>query len=95
MEWLVLLGFVAIATALVALPMRSHAAVATPDDSGLLADERRMLLAELRELDEDVAAGRISADDRQAGRRNLAPRLRAATEALRSRGELDVPGNNR
>ena len=94
MEWLVLLGFVAVATALIVSPMRGRAAQATPDGSALLADERRMLLAELQELDEDVAAGRISADDRQAGRRNLAPRLRAVTEALRSRGELAVPGNN-
>jgi cytochrome c-type biogenesis protein CcmI len=95
MEWLIVLALVAIAAVLVAFPMRSRAAIAPPEDNALLADERRMLLAELRELDEDVAAGRISADDRQAGRRSLAPRLRAATEALRSRGELDVPGHDR
>jgi hypothetical protein len=51
-----------------------------------LEAERSRLLEELRELDDDAAAGRISRDDRQAGRRGIAPRLRAVTEALRARG---------
>jgi len=37
-----------------------------------------------------MAAGRISADDRQAGRRAIAPQLRAVTEQLRDAGDLPV-----
>jgi hypothetical protein len=92
-EWAVLLVFVAVAIALVAVPGRRSPAGIAADD-GLLA-ERRMLLAELRELDDDLAAGRISAEDRLAGRRALAPRLRAVTETLRGRGEAGVRGERR
>ena len=54
---------------------------------GALREERERLLAELRELDEDAASGRISDFERLAGRRALAPQLRAVTEALRSAGD--------
>ena len=87
MEWIVLVAFALVAAALVAMPARGSASAAPRDDTATLIEERRTLLAELRELDEDAAAGRISADDRQSGRRALAPRLRAVTEALRARGE--------
>jgi cytochrome c-type biogenesis protein CcmI len=87
MEWAVLLAFAAIALALVAMPTRR--APSPPDESATLEGERRLLLSELRELDEDAAAGRISSEDRQAGRRAIAPRLRAVTEALRSTGSVE------
>ncbi len=88
MEWVVLVVLALIAAALIALPRRgAHDAAADAElESSALIDERRLLLAELRELDEDAAAGRISAEDRQAGRRALAPRLRAVTELLRGAG---------
>jgi hypothetical protein len=88
MEWLVLLSFVALAVLLVAAPGRRGRDGATADDRML--EQRQLLLAELRELDEDFAAGRIAAEDRRAGRRELAPRLRAVTETLRTRGDFDV-----
>jgi len=93
MEWVVLVVLALIAAALIALPRRGAHDAAADDaaadaelESSALIDERRLLLAELRELDEDAAAGRISAEDRQAGRRALAPRLRAVTELLRGAG---------
>ena len=88
-----------VAAALVARPWR---AVGLPQAGRVdveraaiaaLADERRLLLAELRELDDDAAAGRIASEDRQAGRRALAPRLRAVVEALRGRG-VDARGRD-
>ncbi len=89
MEWLVLALVAALAAAPIAAPLR-RGGVAPPPDGGerleALAAERRALLAELREFDDDAAAGRISAADRLAGRRALAPRLRAAGEALRAAG---------
>lgn len=82
---LIVLGVVA--ALLIALPAGRRAAgeARFDQEAGLLA-ERRQLLAELHEVDEDAAAGRISADDRMAARRSLGPRLRAVTEALRSYG---------
>jgi hypothetical protein len=94
MEWLVLVAFIGIAVLLVTGPGRSSAVVGGGADDGSLA-ERRTLLAELRELDEDLAAGRISPDDRLAGRRALAPRLRAVTETLRAQGDLDASRSGR
>ena len=52
-----------------------------------LREERARLLADLRELDDDAASGRISAAERLSGRRALAPRLRTLTEALRAEGD--------
>ncbi len=90
MEWAILLGLALIAAVLVVLPARSAVARAVDapanDEVTRLAAERDRLLAELREFDDDAAAGRISADDRSAGRRALAPGLRAVTEALRALG---------
>lgn len=93
MEWAVVVACALVAAALIARPWRG-AGVALETDRvdaeramlAALLDERRQLLAELSELDEDAAAGRIAAEDRQAGRRALAPRLRAVTEALRAEG---------
>ncbi len=88
MEWAVLVGFAVVAAVLVGLPRmprRASEAVEAEREAALLA-ERERLLEELRELDDDHAAGRIAAEDRQAGRRAIAPRLRAVTEELRVRG---------
>lgn len=68
----------------VAFPRRGDTtAVLEPDIEGL-RERRGTLLRQLRELDEDLAAGRISGDDRRAGRRALGPSLREVTEALRA-----------
>ncbi|MCY4455006.1 MAG: hypothetical protein OXC56_01705 [Chloroflexi bacterium] len=92
MEWLVLVLFAALAAAVIALPLLRGRDVALESvDGAELVEERRTLLAELRELDDDAASGRISADERRDGRRALAPRLRAVTEALRDVG-LDTRG---
>lgn len=88
MEWAVLVAFALVAALLVGLPRGSARDAADADAvrEEALAIERRRLLDELVELDDDAAAGRISADDRMTARRAIAPRLREVTEALRSRG---------
>jgi hypothetical protein len=83
------LALVALATAAyIVWPRGETAAGAETED---LRARHVELLRELRDLDEDAAAGRISAEDRAAGRRALAPRLRALSEALRARGEDPEP----
>lgn len=90
MEWLVLLIVAAGAAAYIALPAPGPGEL--PEEAGeALRVERRALLAMLREFDDDAATGRISAEDRLEGRRALAPRLRAVTEALSALGESDDP----
>lgn len=87
MEWLVLVALALLAATLIALPLRASRVPTSADLSEeALIEERRLLLSELRELDEDAAAGRISSDDRLTGRRALAPRLREVTEALQRAG---------
>jgi type II secretory pathway component PulM len=88
MEWAVLLVLAAIAVALIVLPSRGRDGErpTVQAEQAALLEERRGLYAELHELDEDMAAGRIAAEDRALGRRALAPRLRAVTEALRAHG---------
>ena len=66
---------------------REHREDDVAPDLELLREQRQTLLDELRDFDEDAEAGRISAEDRLAGRRALAPRLRAVTEALREAGD--------
>ena len=85
MEWVVVLLFSLAAAAMIALP-RSRGTDAGPPGPEALREERTLLLAELRELDDDRATGRISAADRLDGRRALGPRLRAVTEALQELG---------
>jgi hypothetical protein len=84
-EWAVIAMFAVIAAVAIGLA-RERDDEAAPDLE-LLREQRRTLLDELRDLDEDSAAGRISPEDRLAGRRALAPRLRAVTEALREAGD--------
>ncbi len=83
--FLVLVLVAAAVAAYIAFPRGDERLV----DDGVeeLRAEHRSLLRQLRELDEDLAAGRIAAEDRAAGRRALGPPLRAVTEALRERGE--------
>lgn len=83
MEWIIFAALTVCACALVAwLPL---AAPPSPESDARAALERdhAALLAELAELDDDAATGRITADDRQAGRRAIAPRLRAVAASLR------------
>ena len=89
MEWLVLLLFAALAALLIGLPPRHSPAGPTPEAPSLeaLREERARLLAELRELDDDAASGRISPAERLSGRRALGPRLRELTETLRAEGD--------
>ncbi|TAK78104.1 MAG: hypothetical protein EPO16_04245 [Dehalococcoidia bacterium] len=91
MEWVVLVLVALGAGAFVALPRRSDARADTAAGDVIeLAAERDGLLLALRELDEDAAAGRITAGDRLEGRRALGPRLREVTEALRQADALEV-----
>lgn len=89
MEWAVLVLFAALAALLIGLPLRGASAAADAGEPSLesLREEHERLLAELRELDEDAASGRISAAERRSGRRALAPRLREVTEVLRAEGD--------
>jgi hypothetical protein len=91
MEWAILALIALAAGAFIAVPRRGDAII---DDAATdeLAAERDNLLLALRQLDEDADAGRISAEDRLAGRRALGPRLREVTEALRDADEsAEVP----
>lgn len=93
MEWAMLLGFAVLAAALVLLgPVRVDAAAT---DTGTLHEARERLLRELRDLDDDAAAGRISAEDRQKGRLAIAPELRSVTEQIRAAGETPAPARSR
>jgi hypothetical protein len=86
MEWVVLVAITLLAAAYIAVPARPGVESPEPPVDELRRD-REAMLVELRELDDDAAEGRISAEDRLAGRRALGPRLREVTEALRERGE--------
>lgn len=84
-EWLVMAAFGLAAAAMVALvPWRQPVPEHALDE---LRERRRRLLAELRELDDDLAAGRITSEDRVDGRRALGPELREVTERLRAGGD--------
>jgi len=86
MEWVVLAAVAALVALFVAWPRRGDADPPPVEVSDLLG-ERQAIIDELREVDEDALAGRISADDRVEARRALGQRLRAVTEALREYGE--------
>ncbi|MQC48227.1 MAG: hypothetical protein DWG77_03920, partial [Chloroflexi bacterium] len=77
----------ALAAAFIAWP---RAADRVPNPGDAVADllgRRESLLAELREIDDDLAMGRITEADRADARRALGPRLRVVTDALRNLGE--------
>lgn len=86
MEWLLLLLVAAVAAAYVGWP-RGNAAFLDPSEGDRLRQRRSQLMLELSELDADLAQGRISDEDRRAGRRAVAPELRELTERLRDLGE--------
>lgn len=88
MEWAIVVLLAIGAAAFIAAPWRRTRGMADASAAiEALREEHDEIHAELRELDDDAAAGRISAEDRQLGRRSLAPRLRAVTEALQRAGE--------
>jgi hypothetical protein len=85
-EWAVLLLFLAAAGAYIAWP-RAADASAEADTAPEVRREFAALVAVLRELDEDLAAGRITEAERARERRDTGARLRAIAEALRALGE--------
>lgn len=88
MEWFVLVVFSSAAALLIGLPLwREQPAALITASTIALQEQREALLLELSELDEDLASGRISTDERLAARRTLAPRLRTVTEQLRASGD--------
>lgn len=86
-EFLVLVLVAAVAAAFIAWPRAADGVPSSRPEAEELRAERRAILAELREIDDDVLAGRIGAPDRAEARRALAPQLRRVTEALRALGE--------
>lgn len=92
MEWAVLVLVAAAAAAFIAWPRRGDALASARTEAAELRAERDQLLLELREIDEDASARRISTEDRLHARRALAPQLRQVTEALRELGEpVEMP----
>lgn len=96
-----LLAFALVAAGVIGLarPSRAQSGLDAVDDETRLGGRRSVLLEELRELDEDLRAGRISAEDRLEGRRALGPELRAVTEALHDAGitldaRIDAPASD-
>ncbi len=86
-EWAILAAIAAATAVFVAWPRPGD----VQPDAGEAVDDlharRAAILAELRELDDDLATGRITEADRTDARRALGPRLREVTEALRALGE--------
>jgi hypothetical protein len=91
MEWLVFVLVVAAVALFIAWPRRADL---VPAHSELidLRGQREALLAELREVEDDALAGRITEDDRREARRLLGVRLRHVTEALRDLGDTPERG---
>lgn len=87
MEWLVLAAVAVLAALFVAWPRPGDAAPEAGDAAADLLARRDSLLAELREIDDDLATGRVTEADRADARRALGPRLRVVTDALRDLGE--------
>lgn len=85
MEWFALAAVAVIAALYIALPRADDA---QPDGVGAELDDLRAqrdeLVSALRDLDEDVAAGRMAPEDRQRGRQEIGVRLREVMERLRA-----------
>ena len=89
-EWAILAAVALLVAAYIAWPRPGDAVAPEEPEVDELLGERDDLLQELRELDDDAAAGRITAEDRAAARRAIGPHLRQVTEALRDMGEKRV-----
>ena len=93
MEWLLFAAVAAAAAVYIALPRATtgtgagEAAAAVAADREELRAERDALLAALRDLDDDAAAGRIAPEDRLRARHALGAPLRTVVERLREQGE--------
>ena len=87
-EWAILAAVVALVAAYIAWPRAVDLEPLSHPDFDELRGEREDLLQELREIDDDAAAGLITPEDRATARRELGPRLRRVTEELRSQGRL-------
>jgi len=87
MEWSIFAVVAALTALFVAWPRPSDTAPEAGDAAADLLARRDSLLAELREIDDDLATGRITEADRAHARRALGPHLRAVTDALRDLGE--------
>jgi hypothetical protein len=85
-EWLALAALAAVAALYIGLPRREDADSDTAPGAELddLRAQRDELVAALRDLDEDVAAGRMAPEDRQRGRQEIGVRLREIIERLRA-----------
>jgi hypothetical protein len=84
-EWIALAAIAVIAALYIALPRTDDA---EPDGVGAELDDLRAqrdeLVSALRDLDEDVAAGRMAPEDRRRGRQDIGMRLREVMERLRA-----------
>ena len=89
MEWAMLAGLAAIAALYIALPRSDDRDEDTAPEAAIddLRAQRDELVAALRDLDDDVAAGRMAAADRQRGRQEIGARLRGIIEQLRAQGD--------
>lgn len=90
-EFAVLAALALVVALYVAIPRRGDQATEPAPDLAALRARRSVLLHELRELNDDLVAGRIAEGDRLAARRALGPELRAVTEALRMYEDPGVP----
>lgn len=85
MEWMLFVLFVFAAALYIGWPRRGDVTTHV-DTVAELREEFDELTRVLRELDEDLAAGRISSDDRLRTRGAIGSRLRQVVEALRDLG---------
>lgn len=85
MEWAVLALIALLAALYIAVPRSDDADAIEAQHADLddLHAQRDELVASLRDLDEDVAAGRLSPHDRQRGRADIGAQLREVMERIR------------
>ncbi len=92
MEWL-LLAVVVLATAAFVAPAFRESGREGPgpaEAARQAREERRRIMGEFRAIDAARAAGRLSAEERLARRRALAPRLLAAAREPGTRPEREA-----
>lgn len=86
-EGAIFAAIVILAATFIAWPRRADRDATAGTEAEELRGEWEDLLQELREIDDDASAGRITAEARRDARRALAPRMREVSEALRALGE--------